>query len=148
MPCIAHLVHVGDKFCGQRHPSTNVEAFRRGRGLQWAPNYIFISKVDQTLTWKKDMDRNWYAFSSVIFRLLKTACYVPSCRFITIVRARLKVSVKNPPSLLLLSRGKEEERKKQQSAVFALLRKRRAGGFLAGTFICARTTVIKRQDRK
>ena len=71
-----------------------------------------------------------------------------SCRFITVMRARLKVPAKNLPALLFLSRGKKKKEKQQQSAAFTLLRKSRAGEFLAGTFKRARMTVIKRQDLK
>ena len=72
--------------------------------------------------------------------------YLRSCRFITVVRAHLKVPAKNPPALLFLSRGKTADFFSFSS--FPLQRKSKAGEFLAGTFKSARTTVIKRQDRK
>ena len=39
------------------------------------------------------------------------APHLRSCRFIAVVRARLKVPAKNPTALHFLSRGKQEERK-------------------------------------
>ena len=61
-----------------------------------------------------------------------------SCRFITVMRARLKVPAKNCAPI----------KNEPTIAAFPLLRKSRAGEFLAGTFKRARMTVMKRQDLK
>ena len=84
-----------------------------------------------------------YIFSLTLYcaisPLQKTETFLPahylrSCRFITVVRARLKVPDKNSPPLLCLSRGKEEERKRQQSAAFSPAEEEQSRGILGGNF--------------
>ena len=51
--------------------------------------------------------------------IISSARHFKSCRFITVMRARLKVPAKNSPALLFLSRGKEEERKTTTISCFS-----------------------------
>ena len=57
-----------------------------------------------------------------------------SCRFITIMHARLKVPAKNSPALLFLSRGKEEERKTTTISCFYPAEEEQSRGILGGNF--------------
>ena len=90
----------------------------------------------------------WAHCSLHNFEINIPARHFRSCRFITVMCARLKLPAKNSPALLFLSRGKKKKEKQQQSAAFPLMRKSRAGEFLAGTFKRVGMTVIKRQDLK
>ena len=55
-----------------------------------------------------------------------------SCRFITVMSARLKVPAKNSPALLFLSRGKEEERKTTTISCFSPAEEEQSRGIFGG----------------
>ena len=62
------------------------------------------------------------------------AYHLRSCRFITVMRARLKVPAKNSPALLFLSRGKEEERKTTTISCFCPAEEEQSRGIFSGNF--------------
>ena len=70
----------------------------------------------------------------LFFKLVKAARHLRSCRFITVMRARLKVPAKNYPALLFLSRGKEGERKTTTISSFSLAEEAKSRGILGGNF--------------
>ena len=62
------------------------------------------------------------------------ARYLQSCRFITVVRAHLKVPAKNPPALLFLSRGKAADCFYFSFFFFSPAEEEQGRGILGGNF--------------